>query len=420
MLEFNVGILCFVSFFTLFCYRHVSKRAKGKQRIFLLFTYLFIFLYSGIGGALKEANINYTLFYSLYILLLTFTISHSRIIMDFSKESNVLVSFIDRNGNKIITVYFMFMLFSLIYPEFKLMNLISPPPPSLLDHDFEAADKVYEGGALSSIIHFASSLMLPLLYISLYKFRNNLKMVIAILFLNLYFMYCQSGYVGRGSILQFLVICFFTCYYSLSEKRRKILLITVALCVPSLLYFFFWYSFVRMDATLEQVSLDQVIQELFRQEIGYPLHYDDYINHCGKYGMEYLEWFFLQPLPGFLKFGYGNLALNREFSMDLLGLDVSESGFFIILPGVIGESLYTFGPVLFGIHAILLGLVIKFYSTSFLTSPCFTFFYYFCIMQLSYVLGRGGTVSTLPIMIKTIVIMAILRYCLKKQINQTR
>ena len=103
--------------------------------------------------------------------------------------------------------------------------------------------------------------------------------------------------------------------------------------------------------------------------------------------------------------------------MEALGLDVSDSSFFILLPGVVGESIYVFGPFLFFLHAVLLGVFIKFVITTFTSNDIFTYLYMYFIVSCSFMLARAGTISVYPIMVKCFLIIVVVFYfvCHKKK-----
>jgi hypothetical protein len=130
-------------------------------------------------------------------------------------------------------------------------------------------------------------------------------------------------------------------------------------------------------------------------------------------------WLILLPLPGFLKFGYGSYFLNREFSVQILGVEPSDTTFFVVLPGVVGESIYVFGPFFFWVHAVILGLFIKFVIKTFTSSDVFTYLFFFCIVRFSFMLARAGTISVYPMMLKSFLILVIVcsLICKNKQNN---
>lgn len=414
MIEFDSFRLLIIVIATILSYLLASYRAKQNQKVLLLFCFVFLGLYSGVGGALKETNPDYIYYYVVYLLILAFTIRHSSFYIDYSKDSATLTKFVDRNANKFIITYFLLMIVTFFYPEVIIKNLVSPPPPMLSGFDFEEEGNNYGGGAISSLIYLLRNFIMPFFYIGLYKYRDKTLKVLAFLLLDLYLVYCKSGYVGRGTLLQTAIICFFVVYYKLGKQARKRLILYVGIASPIILYGFYRYSLVRMGTDVSDETISQAVGILFGQEIGYPTHFNYYIKLANHHIGDYITWFLLLPLPGFLKFGLGEYYLNREFSMEVLGLDVSDSSFFILLPGVVGESIYVFGPYLFWAHAIMLGIFVKFVIKTFTSNDTFTYFYYLCIVTFSFMLARAGTISIYPIMMKCFIILIIVLYFVKR------
>ena len=410
MLDFNYIRLLFIVISTIVAYFIVAKGMRSKQKILLLFCIIFLCLYSGIGGALKDVNPDYTFFYIGFILIFAATVRFSSFSVNYSKDSATLGSFIDRHAGKLIILYFLIKLTLLIYPECKLFNLISPPPPMLSGFDFESEGDNYSGGALASIIYLVRGFVKPFFFLGLYKYRNKTSKILFFLFFDLYIGYCSSGYVGRGTILQNAIIAFFTMYANMGKKERKILVISACSVMPLVIFGFYRYSLVRMGTDVSGESISQAVEIVFGQEITYPRHFNTYINFKGNHIVDYLLWFVLLPLPGFLKFGYGNYFLNREFSTEMLGLDAGNTSFFVLLPGVVGESIYVFGPYLYWIHAVILGIFVKFVVKTFTSNEVFTYLYFLYIVTFSFMLARAGTISVYPTTLKGCIILVIVFY----------
>lgn len=417
-MEFDYLRLIIIVVATVLAYLLASYKFKTQKKTLLLLCFTFLGIYSGIGGALIDTDPGYTYFYVSYLLILSLTIKLSSIKVDYSKNSDNLTSFVNKNANKLLLFYFILILITFVYPELKIKNLISPPPPMLSGFDFEEEGNNYGGGAISSILYLLRTFMLPFFYIGLYKYKNKPAKVILFLLVDLYLIYCKSGYVGRGTILQTLIICFFVVYFRLSKQARKRIIIAVAAVSPLALFGFYRYSLIRMGTDVSGETLSQAIEILFGQEIGYPQHYNYYIKLNNYHIGDYLSWFVLLPLPGFLKFGYGEYFLNREFSMEVLGLDASNSSFFIVLPGVVGEGVYVFGPYFFWIHAVILGVFIRFVLDTLNSNEIFSFFYLYCVVGFSFMIARAGTISVYPIKMKSFLIIVIVFYFVRHKKKQ--
>lgn len=415
-MELDFFSLIVILFSTLLCFWQGIKGETSNRKLFLCFVYAFVFLYSGVGGALKEVPMEYSFYYIAYIVTFTFILKRSSISFNYKKsESSSFTTFINRNATKFIGLYFLLKIISLAYPENHLSYLISPPPPSLMEHDFSEEGGTSKMDAISALIYFMVSILIPFFYWSLYKYQKQAKYVILLLLINLYLTYCVSGYVGRGTILFAGILAFLSLYRTLSPRRRKILLASLAIMTPLILIGFYNYSLIRMGQSVSSDSFFSIFEILLLQEIGYPTLYTSYAHLPNTYIYEYFEWLLLLPLPGFLKFGYGNFELNKIFSINILGLDPSDESFFVLLPGVIGESIFVFGPYFFLIHAILLAVIMRCVMNTLDNISSLIFVLYYYMIQFSFMLARAGTISIYPSVFKFFVILIIVLYNIKRR-----
>lgn len=415
MIQFEIEKLLIIVLATIICLFYTLRRFRGMSKVFLYLCYGFLALYSGIGAAVKGANSEYLFYYITFIVIMSVVIRKVRVGIDLSAYSLTFEKYLRINASKIIGIYFFIKFLSFLIPEFKLFDLISPPPPSLEDFDFTKEGDKYGNGALDSLLYVAYSIAMPFFFWALFHYRNNLKKMCGFLLLNLYMTYCNSGYVGRGTILQTGIICFFAVYYNVNKVKQRLILIGTACSIPIILLGFYYYSLVRLGHSLDNVMISEAVEILFGQEIQYPLLYDQYKSHSGRFMFEYFEWLVLLPFPGFIKFGRGNFFLNQEFSMDILGLDVSDSSFFVVLPGVVGESIYVFGGILFFIHVIILGMFIKFVLVTFTSTPSFQYIFFLCMVQFSFMMARAGTISVYPLMLKSFLILILACFYIGKK-----
>lgn len=421
-MEFNYYLLALILIATYVCYRLTIKGESSNIRFHLVLMFLFIFIYSGVGGALVSANQEYTFYYVVYLFIFSITFASSKKMYFKYSEVNSLRfnAFIEKYANKFIIIHLLLLFFQLIYPEIKLHNLISPPQPDLSGYDFTEEGSLEGLDAISKLRYYISNMVVPFFYWSLYKYNKRPWIIALILLVSLYLTFCSSGYVSRSAMLFNLILIFMSVYRLLSRENRKRLLIGVSISSPIILFAFYQYSVMRLSATTENVSIGQAVELLFSQEIGYPLHFDGYINLTKRYAYDFIEWLVLLPLPGFMKFGQGNFALNREFSIGVLGLDPSDQYFFILLPGVIGESIFVFGKTAFICHAILLAVITRYVLSTLDKCESLIFVFYYYMVQLSFGMARAGTISIYPSIFKYFVILLIVLSYLKKKSIKTQ
>ena len=405
MFEFVIPRLIVVIIFTILSL-YIMIGGERKNALFFTLVSFFVFLYSGLGGSLSDTNPLYVYFYIIYILVLACTIRFTKVGFNFSNEDDILFDrFIQKNGKKILILYFFLSIITLVYPEFKLLRLINPPSPDV----YGIMGLVTEENTdiISSLIYLVRTFMLPFFYWALYRYRGNFFAFSFFLFFSIYIDYCRDAYIGRYPILVALIIIFLYYWRKSSRKKKLVMLTTILVLVPTLAYVFYQYTFLRHGGSIDAVGKNEAMSILLLQEIGYPTYFDQYKYY---YDLEliplYIEWILFLPLPGFLKFGLGDFPSDR-FTYIISGLTRGDYGFSVFLPGIVGESYYIFGPSMFFIHAFLLGLLINtiYNSLKNLQSMTFVFIYYMVV--LSFQMSRGGTLSIYPLIFKHFLILII-------------
>ena len=312
-------------------------------------------------------------------------------------------------------MYTFLQLLTLVVPEFKLHLLLKPPMPDVASWLEEAS--TVNRSFIEAVIYYMSNLFMPFFYLSLYKFNDNKKIIALVLAANLYIFYCANGNIGRSSILVAVLILMIANLQDTSIKHRKRALLYSGGIMMVFLVLFYLYSLIRKgdDILGLEFSLSDMLFILFNQEIGYPMWFDYYVDNIDySRTKDYFQWFFLLPLPGFLKFGVGNFQLNRIFTYEVLGITEADKGFSIILPGLLGESYFIFGPTFFLIaaagYAFIVAKVFNFLSSN----EKLTYLLLFYAVGLSFDISRGGTISVYPEIVKHLLIFIIVLYCIKK------
>lgn len=415
MLHFDYKILILVIVTTLIIFSWIRKVANITQRVWYSLLVIFLLIYSGIGISLERANLDYLFYYYIYIITLSLTllVFHKKFQkkrFNLNINNSQILYIIDKYGGLIIYLYILLNITDLIFPVFRLQLLVSPPSPSLINH----FNKYIEDVSINPISHsfyILRQFLLPFFYLSLYKYRNNYKKVLFILLFIVYINYCASGYVGRGEILVAFIVVLLPILSNASSKQRKILLFFGIIIIPFISYLLVQFSYIRLGSSRVEMTVLDSLELLFQQEISYPLLYDNYIGLTSNYGIgDYLLWITFLPLPGFLKFGFTNFDYIIEFSSKLSGLYAYENGFSIILPGIVGESIYIFGKLLFPFHAIILGLIMSFLMHFLSSNKMYQYLTFFFVIKFSYALCRAGTVSVYPMFFKYFLLFMLIIY----------
>ena len=102
------------------------------------------------------------------------------------------------------------------------------------------------------------------------------------------------------------------------------------------------------------------------------------------------------PLPKLFVGPVEVARINYEVSEIVLGLPIGAYGWYVVLPGLVAESVYIFGRNLFWIHGMVLGLVAAFFVRLTERVPQFFFIYLHLVVMFGYALNRGGVSSLFP------------------------
>lgn len=412
MLDFNIPYLLLVIAVSAIPLFFIFRTKDFQSRFFFSVIVFFVFFYCGFGAALNNANYEYINYYVIYFLVLWLTIKLVKIKVrpfNINKEHN-LEENIKRVGVFVISFYTLLNLSNLFFPEFLLNRLFNPPSPDLRSQmDIIFNTQTVTRSPMESVIYYLFQLVLPFYFWALYLFKDNIIKLFFIVIFNDYIEYCAHAYLARSIIFVSMLIIGIAYYSSLSEKARKKFIIGVIISIPLIGYAFFQYSLLRAGDTASRMSMSEANQALIYQEISYPLQYDDYKNFFNiGYFQNYIEWILALPLPGFMKSVTQNF--NQLFSVELLGVSQLDKNFYVLLPGLVGESLFICGKYFFIFHAMFLGFILKVSYLFLRKSKTFIFLFYYCAFYFSFDLCRGGTVSIYPFVFKHLVIFALFAY----------
>lgn len=385
-------------------------RASLRAKIYFIPFIIFTFIYSGIGICWEDVNKSYFNYYSVYLLIVgatTYFICHIKKRNEVEADiyaSNRIDTLIERYGALFIYLYLFLSFIPLIYPSIRLGNLISPPRNNLAELFNDTYDKV-DSSVVITIVNFVKSFVLIFYYLSLYKYRKNISKFILFIFIPNYFS-LANGYVSRSAVMCSLAITviIFLIYYP--QYRRRVM-ICVGLLAPILVYGLSVYTFYRQGIDEIDLSMSDAGLMLLRQETAYPRHFDDILNTGGHLIGRYFEWIANLPLP--FKFANNDYDINGIFSETIAGIPRGEQGFNVLLPGVVGESLFIFGPYLYWIHALIYGIIIgSVYRLLHHKNEIVLLIYYSFVC--AYTISRAGTISMYPFYFKHLLLYLILRY----------
>ena len=406
----SLDILKLLLTFIPVCILYFLLTYKMYDRIEKIYTSIIfwgLYFYGGIGAAATTVETVYTFYFLIFLLAFVFFYRLRYIFSNAVKNS--LHKFYEDDGKTFfdanfsttlfIWVYLFICFFSLLYPTFKVENLIDPPAPDVLSALLSSIDKSIENSdIILKLMFYARLLFLPLYYLSLHKFSAKPILLFVLIFLPLYFDYCSSSYVGRGMILMDVAL-WILVVYKFNKKIRKTLIISTVIVTPVLLAFFYTYSIARLGGSADISLNGDVVSKLFYTEINFPESFNTVVE-SGKHinFANFLIWIFTLPFP---KFIFGSLLnvpiINFDLSEIVLNLDRNDPNFWVKLTGYVTESWYIFGKYFFWIEALMVAWIAKtiFYFLRRIKGSEVLIF--FVAIQFGFMFSRAGLGAVLPL-----------------------
>lgn len=405
MISFNL-YNCIISIVVTICSFYWIRGVRIiEKKILYLFIAFFYFLFCGFTSFLFECG-DYIIYYSVYTFALGITLYYSRNLsfkIDFIKSAD-FAYFIERYAKYYLVLYFAYQFFGLVYPENKLLNLIILQAPQAQD----ALEKSLDHTIGDSIGYLNTILF----YVALSAYIKRPWKVIFLMFFNMYLGYASSSYISRGGIARLLVVIFLFLYINNPQKRKLIIALAIVSSFFSVI-FFIGYMYLRMGGEFVVVDFSFAFQKIAEIELSFAANFEEVIRFGNDELGRYLWWFISLPLPGFLKFGTADIAINQEYTENIVGLSSLGDDFYIMLPGLAIEGVYMFGS-LYILHAVLYGLVVNLFYNTLFKSHVFYVYCIYSIINIPFVSVRAGTQAFYSTTNKLIIIVLIICFILFK------
>lgn len=404
----NIWVLLFNITTTFVLYLVLRKRYLGVDRIFLIFSILLFYIYSGFGAAFEKVPLYYSFMYNIFIVVYYYTFSLTQRIKIKMIKKDKLKSF-SKLSSFFIFFYFLITFLNAGYPSFNLIKLIKPSAP-ILEFDLTVSLK---SDGFKSILYYILLLIQPFYLMAIYKFRlSPLKLFIAIM-LPLYFYFSLGGYVARSYLLPYFAMFIFTVYHFKPELRRKIKIFSLSLVVPIIMFSYF-YSEWRLGHETSKISVLDVLSLLFFQESSYPLHFVKLYNQgIDTQILDFFKWLLMLPIPSFIKGSTYSIDINNYFTELITGTNIYSEGYFVLLPGTVVESFLIFGKYLFFLLPFFGGLISGFLYKLFKLSDNFIIMRVYFIFMFMPLVARAGFFSAIPIAINGFIIFYVLIIIMK-------
>jgi hypothetical protein len=380
------------------------RKVKGYWQRFLWMGLISgVFIYSGVGAAYREVPRAYLLYYFGFILSLSISFFFFVAVLGgmSRKAGNVLnqaLSGIDRQRgwNIIIFASLFFYFIPLLYPEFRLHEFFNPHFPDL-QTAFMERFQVAEINIFLKLIDYLRILIAPFFFIALYKHRKSMKKVILVLLLLLYIQYVNQSYIGRSTVGMTILLIFISLWVIHPAYRSRLIAIGIAL-VPLGLAGSYLYGIIRIGGQIYTFDFWNSVFEMIYAETSFPIQVGTPIIESGQRGdlLDYFKWIITLPIPKLLTGEIAGARINYEISEVILLTSTGGQGWYVVLPGLVAESVYIYGRSFFWLHGVFVGFIAAVTVRLVERCPQLLFLVAHLVVLFFYVLNRGGIAALLP------------------------
>lgn len=377
--------------------------AKGTtQRLMLIGLLGGLLWYSGIGAADSQVPFGFIFYYFGLAAAIVIGFHGARVIflpIAVKLERRVAPTLGPMTGGlgwvMVILAYLLLSTFPLVWPESRLSMLFSPPAPDLSRAFFLRFDETPD--PVSRIVAYAQLLMSPFFLVALYRLRSHVVLICLILCVLLYLRYVASAYISRGEVLV-QVVMMVMAVWILRPSYRRILLLSAVALMPLLFYALYWYGMARIGATVQNEGFLAAAGLVLESELSFPKYVGVAIveSEARVDLPAYFTWLFTLPIPKVLTGEIAGARVNYEISEIVLGRPMGSYGWYVVLPGLVAESVYIYGRVLFWVHGLFLGALAALFARIAERLPQLLFLYLHVALLFAYSLNRGGVSSLLP------------------------
>lgn len=392
--------------------------ARGVwQRLLLVGMYSGLWLYSGVGAAYSDVPDYYLLYYFGFLVAFACAFWIFRVaFVHLSIRSGQRLTRVLQNMDwqpiwpLIIWAYLLLYLIPLIYPEFRLLELLAPMSPDL--RKFWAEQwATQETDVLEKLLGYAQVLLTPFFYIALSRYRKHIGRIALVFVALFYIQYIADGYIGRSTIVMGLGAIWLALWVDRPNHRRALMAAVVAL-IPVVLVAAYYYSMIRIGGSIEGItSLDAAVRTLeietsFPSQVGIPIiESGERVDPAA-----YIRWMFTLPIPKLLTGAIEGARVNFEISEIVLGISPGQKGWYVVLPGLVAESVYIFGQYFFWLHAVFVAFFAALVIRLIERTPQLLFLQAHVVMIFAYHLNRAGISGPLSILVNDFMLFYIFAF----------
>ena len=182
---------------------------------------------------------------------------------------------------------------------------------------------------------------------------------------------------------------------------RRTMIISVLVLMPLMLTALNLYEFIRIGGTVGEISILNSSLSLFESETSFPLRVGMPIIEASVRVnfADYIRWIVTLPIPKIFTGEIAGARINYDISEFLLGVSPGERGWYVVLPGLVAESLYIYGRYFFWLHGVFVAFLMAFLVRLMERTPQLLFFQAYVVLLFAYVLNRAGIAALLPVIV---------------------
>lgn len=426
-MTFYYGRLIIVLIGSIFtCCIAVSRAHGWHQRLMLFCMLLGLLAYSGVGSAMEGVATEFVFFYFVFAIAIAVGFHLSRHI--FLPMSRSIGSRVPRalpdidcraQWRRVIIAYTILSAFPLVWPEFRVQQLLKPSRPDILMGFFVHFDETPD--VLTKLFGYAKLLLGPFFFVALYRFRSRLGRVFCIFAILSYIQYVVSfNYIGRSQVMMYLLILFLAAWMLYPEKRSRLTIVAVSF-IPIFLVASYAYSVIRMGRFLGNFGFSDAMDAVLGVEFGLVRDVGMVIYEKGSRidTAGFIRWLVTLPIPKVLTGPIPVVRINYDISEIVLGVRTGASGWYVVLPGLVAESIYIYGKYLFWIHGVFLGGFAAFFVRLMERVPQFLFLFLYVVVLFGYNVNRAGITGLLPVVTNEFLLFYLYLFAMVYQSSST-
>lgn len=363
-------------------------------------------IYSGLGAAAPDVPGYYIVYY--FVVTISFVFGYCTIYLlsvGFSRKvGNTLLGALSktesaRKWNIVIIAYILLQFFPLVYPEIKLTELLTPKAPNLIVA-WQEQFREQEVNYILKLAEYVRILIFPFFLIALYRYRKRIVVLVFLLFLPIYAQHVIFGYVGRSPIGMALLLVFVSQWAMYPKSRTKIAIVGMIVLLLGLAGSYY-YVIIRMGGRPENLNVIRASIRIITYEISFPTKVGVPLIESGQQAdlLAFVRWIVTLPVPKIFTGEIPGARSNYDISEIILRVGTGERGWYVILPGLVAESVYIYGTRFFWIHGIFLGLLASISIRLVEKTPQLLFLQAYLLILFSYILNRAGIAALLPYII---------------------